>query len=105
MPQIDKKERTMKRSIATALLVAAVGLQAGFFDSAMEQAGSYMQSSAAPQKAEAPQSNGLISTLTDELGITPKQAAGGTALLMKAAADSMPKSNYTSLLSSVPGLS
>ncbi len=94
----------MKKSVVTILVAGGLTLQAGFFDSVMQQAGS-MMGSQPTQKTAAPQQNGLLSTLTGQLGVTPKQAIGGTAALMNVAKEKMPAANYTELLKSVPGLS
>jgi len=92
-----------------ALLGTALSLQAGFFDDVMKQAGGMTgsASSSAPTASHAApeQTDGLLSALTGQLGVSPKQAAGGTAALMNVAAQSMPQTNYAQLLKSVPGLS
>jgi hypothetical protein len=91
-----------KKAVLTVLIGMGLSLQAGMFDDAMKQVGGYTQS--AQQTTETKQeSSGLLSSLTSSLGITDKQAAGGTAALLQAASQSMPKENYTSLLKSVPG--
>lgn len=94
----------MKKKTIMLLLAGTVGLQAGFFDNAMQQAGS-MMGNRSTQTTDATQQTGLLSTLTSQLGVTPKQAAGGTAALMKVAQQQMPATNYAQLLKSVPGLS
>ena len=94
-----------KMSTVTLLLAGALSLQAGFFDDAMQQAGSAMGSSATTQAPATQQQSGLLSTLTSQLGVTPQQAAGGTAALMNVAQQKMPATNYAELLKSVPGLS
>jgi type III secretory pathway component EscT len=101
----------IKKIALTSLIGAGLTLQAGFFDDAMQQAGNMMQtqqpatspSSTPPHTSQ--QKNALLSQLTSQLGVTPKQAAGGTAALMNVAAQSMPQTNYAELLKSVPGLS
>ncbi|WP_456450833.1 DUF2780 domain-containing protein [Hydrogenimonas sp.] len=97
----------MKKEILLAAVTAAsLTLQAGLFDDAVKQAGSLAGSAAQPQAQQKAQpSNALLSALTGQLGVSPKQAAGGTAALMNAAARSMPQANYAELLKSVPGLS
>ena len=98
----------VKKTVMIALLGTALSLQAGFFDDALKQAGSLTGSaSSAPTASHAAtgQTDGLLSTLTGQLGVSPKQAAGGTAALMNVAAQSMPQTNYAELLKSVPGLS
>jgi DNA-directed RNA polymerase beta' subunit len=93
-----------KKLVITALLGAGLSLQAGMFDDAMKQVGGYNQSATqTTQTGTQTESNGLLSSLTNSLGITNKQAAGGTAALLQAASQSMPKENYTDLLKSVPG--
>ncbi|WP_300364844.1 DUF2780 domain-containing protein [Hydrogenimonas sp.] len=94
----------IKKSVLIALLGMGLSLQAGIFDDAMKQAESYTQSSQKTTETEQ-ESAGLLSALTGNLGITDKQAAGGTAALMSTAAQSMPQTNYAELLKSVPGLS
>ncbi len=94
----------MKKSVLSICVAGALSLQAGFFDSAMQQAGS-MMGSQPTQKTAATQQNTLLSTLTGQLGVTPKQAIGGTAALMNVAKESMPAADYAELLKSVPGLS
>ena len=94
-----------KMSTVTLLLAGTLSLQAGFFDDAMQQAGSAMGSSATTQAPATQQQSGLLSTLTSQLGVTPQQAAGGTAALMNVAQQKMPATNYAELLKSVPGLS
>ena len=94
-----------KMSTVTLLLAGALSLQAGFFDDAMQQAGSAMGSGATTQAPATQQQSGLLSTLTSQLGVTPQQAAGGTAALMNVAQQKMPATNYAELLKSVPGLS
>ncbi|WP_456450884.1 DUF2780 domain-containing protein [Hydrogenimonas sp.] len=96
----------MKKLALTALLGAGLSLQAGFFDDAMKQAGSLSGGQTSqPTASTMQEANGLLSALSGQLGVTPQQAAGGTAALMNAAAQSMPKTNYAELLKSVPGLS
>ena len=96
----------MKKSLLPLVVAGAVTLQAGFFDSAVQQAGSMMGGGETKTAtATATRQNDLLSTLTGQLGVTPKQAAGGTAALMNTARQQMPAANYTSLLKSVPGLS
>ena len=91
-----------KKAVLTVLIGMGLSLQAGMFDDAMKQVGGNTQS--AQQTTETKEeSSGLLSSLTSSLGITDKQAAGGTAALLQAASQSMPKENYTSLLKSVPG--
>ncbi|WP_201352893.1 DUF2780 domain-containing protein [Hydrogenimonas urashimensis] len=94
-----------KKMALIALLGAGLSLQAGMFDDAMKQVGSLTGSSQQTESSTTNQSSGLLSALTGSLGVTPKQAAGGTAALMNVAAQSMPKTNYAELLKSVPGLS
>ncbi len=91
------------RKLTLAILTGSLlALQAGFFDSLV---GSYEQNSAPKSDTVSKKSGGLISVLTGSLGVTPQQAAGGTAALLQAASKSMPSSNYSELLKSVPGLS
>ena len=92
----------MKKTLIIALLGAGITLQAGMFDDAMKQADSYTKGTQSTTETKET-SNGLLSALTGNLGITDKQAAGGTAALLQAASKSMPASNYSSLLKSVPG--
>ncbi|WP_456383427.1 DUF2780 domain-containing protein [Hydrogenimonas sp.] len=93
----------MKKTITLAILAGmAISLQAGMFDDAMKQVGGYTQSTQQTRETKQ-ENNGLLSSLTSTLGITDKQATGGTAALLQAASQSMPKENYTSLLKSVPG--
>ncbi|WP_457592737.1 DUF2780 domain-containing protein [Hydrogenimonas sp.] len=89
----------MKKTILTVLLGSALTLQAGFFDSLLSKPEPKSDKPAA-QSAQ----NDLLSTLTGSLGITQKQAAGGTAALMQAASSKIPASNYNEILKSVPGL-
>ncbi len=93
----------MKRKISISLLIAGIYAHAGLFDAIMQKAPSLGSTPSAQTSAQT--DNALISTLTRSLGVTPKQAGGGTAALMTAAAQSMPRSNYSQLLKSVPGLS
>ncbi|WP_457596129.1 DUF2780 domain-containing protein [Hydrogenimonas sp.] len=96
------------KTIAALLLGSALALQAGFFDDAMKQAGSLSGQNAqqpTTSQSQPAASNPLLADLTSQLGVTPKQAAGGTAALMNVAAQSMPQTNYAQLLKSVPGLS
>ncbi|WP_353662282.1 DUF2780 domain-containing protein [Hydrogenimonas sp. SS33] len=97
----------MMKKVAIATLAASLSLQAGFFDDAVKSVGSMnrpSQSAPATASTNTSQASGLLSSLTGQLGISQKQAAGGTAALMNAAAQQMPQSNYTQLLGSVPGL-
>ena len=64
-----------------------------------------MGSGTTTQAPATQQQSGLLSTLTSQLGVTPQQAAGGTAALMNVAQQKMPATNYAELLKSVPGLS
>ena len=91
----------MKKLTLVALTGTMLTLQAGFFDSLL---GSSEQKSAPQSEAVNKKSSGLISELTGSLGVTPQQATGGTAALLQAASKSMPSSNYSELLKSVPGL-
>ncbi len=88
----------MIKKYALFLGVGFTILSAGFMDSIVKEAGSIVSGSTNTQN------NQLVSALTKSLNIDSKQAVGGTAALMGLAASSMPKSDYTNLLKSVPGL-
>ncbi|NPA28676.1 MAG: DUF2780 domain-containing protein [Epsilonproteobacteria bacterium] len=92
----------MKKRLFTLTLAASVTLSGGMLD----QAANLAKSAGVDTKAVSGLNlnNELLSTLTKQLGVNPKQAAGGTATLLKAAADKMPKGSYETLLKSVPGL-
>ena len=92
----------IKKIVTMAIAGAFVTLNAGFFDSLMGSSG---QKSEPKQESVQNRNTDLISTLTGSLGVTPQQATGGTAALLQAASKSMPSSNYSELLKSVPGLS
>jgi hypothetical protein len=49
-------------------------------------------------------SNPLIKNITTTLGVTPTQAVGGTAVLLKDAKDSMKPADYTALTKQMPQL-
>jgi len=91
----------VKKLALVALTGGMVALQAGLFDTLT---GSSEQLGAAQSKTVKPQNGGLISEITGSLGVTPQQAAGGTAALLREASKSMPSSSYSELLKSVPGL-
>ncbi len=91
----------MKKLVLVALTGSVLTLQAGLFDSFI---GGTEQKSAPKSEGVTQNSGSLISELTGSLGVTPQQAAGGTAALLQAASKRMPSSNYGELLKSVPGL-
>lgn len=90
------------KSLFALLLVTPMGLNAFDMGSAMDAASTLSGKS---ETSDTASSSALISTLTDKLGITETQAAGGTAALLNEAKGNMSSSDYSSLLSSVPGLS
>lgn len=92
----------MLNATLALMLTAPMGLNAFDFGSAMNAASTLTGSSESSAVSE---SSSLISTLTDKLGITETQATGGTAALLNEAKGNMSSSDYSSLLSSVPGLS
>ncbi len=87
----------MKRWLL-ALVFAITTLTAGNVSDALSKAG-ITQSGGGVSKSQ------IVSMLTDRLEVSPRQAAGGTAALLKEAAAKMPKSNYAALLKDIPGLS
>jgi len=92
----------MKKQLFTLGLAVSVTLSAGMLD----QAANLAKSAGVDTKAVSGLNlnNELISTLTKQLNVNPKQAVGGTAALLKAAGDKMPKADYDTLLKQVPGL-
>ena len=88
----------------TAIILAAaapVGLFAFDLGAAVDSASAVTGHSSA-KTAETPS---LVDTLTQTLGVTPAQATGGTAALLNEAKGNMDAASFSSLLSSVPGLS
>lgn len=47
-------------------------------------------------------SGGLVSILTDKLGVTTEQAAGGAGTIFKAAKDNMKKDDFAAMAAKVP---
>jgi len=90
----------MKKTILVSLALSITVANAGFMDAITTEA-SKMMGHSTSQSANNP----LIDTITKSVGIDSKQALGGAGALMGLAASSMPKSQYSSLLKSVPGLS
>ena len=89
------------KTAMTLMLAAPVALCAFDLGSAMDSA-SALTGQSTSKTAE---SSSLVDTLTQTLGISSAQATGGTAALLNEAKGNMDASSFSSLLSSVPGLS
>ncbi|MDA7816798.1 DUF2780 domain-containing protein [Sulfurimonas sp.] len=92
----------MLKTISSILLVSTLS-QAGMFDSVVSNLSNEATSAIAP-KTTAPSSNGLFSSLTDSLNVTPTQASGGTAALMQYAKSKTSVGDYSKMTESIPGL-
>ena len=92
-----------KKSLAVAF-AAVLSLHAGIADQAVKHAQALQKENAAGLKGMK-LDNELIGALTQKLGVSPKQAAGGTAALLQEAAAKIPQGDYSQILKSVPGLS
>lgn len=92
----------MKKRLTAA--VAVMTLVSPFTLGAFDMAGAV--DAAAKSAAPAAQQSGtLIESLTKSLGVTPSQAAGGTAALLNKAKEGLGEEQFSKLLSSVPELS
>ncbi|MOA06549.1 hypothetical protein D3C78_1261900 [compost metagenome] len=56
------------------------------------------------QVATTPETSGLLSALTGQLGVTDQQALGGTGALLGLAKNKLSGADYSQLLNAVPGL-
>ena len=92
---------TLFKAAAALMLAAPLSLSAFDLGAAMDSA-SAVTGQSVSKTAETPS---LVDTLTQTLGVTPAQATGGTAALLNEAKGNMDSASYSSLLSSVPGLS
>jgi len=90
----------MIKAVISIFLISTLS-HAGMFDSIMGNIPSSTTKTVAPT---ATKSSGLLSSLTDSLGVTPTQASGGTAAIMQYAKSQTSTSDYSTLTSSVPGL-
>lgn len=90
----------MIKTVIPILLVSSLS-QAGMFDSVVNSISNTTTVAASPVTTK---SEGIVASLTDSLGVTSKQATGGTAAIMQYAKSQTSKSDYSSLMSSVPGL-
>jgi len=97
----------MKKGIS--LIVCAVvsisTVEAGFMDAITNAGVSAISGNGGSGTSDKVSNTGPIPTLTKNLGIDSTQAIGGTTALLGLAASSMPKSNFDTIVSSVPGLS
>lgn len=84
--------------VLAGLLGTPLCLNASMLEGAMDQAASLSEKSTQKE-------SGLVGTLMDSLGVTKTQAVGGTAALLNKAKSNMSGDDFSSLLSSVPGLS
>ena len=92
----------MKKTALLSMIVAAsFTAQAGMLDQVAAKAGALQGAGAKEALSSA---GGLLGMLGGDLGLSPKQAAGGTAVLLKEAAAKMPSADYKELISKVPGL-
>jgi len=96
-------KKGMRLALCAALSISAA--QCGFMDTVAEVGNSAMGKVAHTESPEKKEQSSPISLLTKNLGVDSKQAAGGTAALLGAAASAMPKENFDKIVSSVPGLS
>jgi hypothetical protein len=92
----------MKKRLSAA--VAVMALVSPFSLGAFDMAGAVDAASKSAAPA-AQQSGTLIDSLTKSLGVTPSQAAGGTAALLNKAKEGMGEEQFSKLLSGVPDLS
>ena len=95
----------MKSSFFASALVLALTLPAGLSAFDMGSAMDAASSMTTPTDNKTSEASSLIDTLTQTLGVTSAQATGGTAALLNEAKGNMDASSFSSLLSSVPGLS
>lgn len=85
--------------ILTAVTLTITLSQAGMFDSVVNS----IPNEVIPTTTSK-QSGGLLSSITDSLGVTPTQASGGTATLLQYAKTQTSQSDYSTLTKSVPEL-
>ena len=90
----------MIKIVISALLLSSIS-QAGMFDSIANNV-SDASSLIAPQQTT---SGGIVSSITNSLGVSPTQATGGTAAIMQYVKSQTSASDFSSLTKSVPGLS
>jgi len=90
----------MIKRVISILLISTLS-HAGMFDSVMGSLPSSATETVAPTTTKP---SGLLNSLTNSLGVTPSQASGGTAAIMKYAKSQTSTSDYSTLTSSVPGL-
>ena len=96
----------MKRvsSLAVAVLLGMAAGSAGAFNfGEAAKAVSGMTGGGTAQNNSQTQALGLIDQL-DSLGVTPKQALGGTGALLQLAKQQLPGGDYAALAKSVPGI-
>lgn len=89
----------MIKVLTTISLTMALS-QAGMFDSVMDSTPNELIQTTSTST----QSNGLLSSITDSLGVTPTQASGGTAALLQYAKTQTSQNDYATLTNSVPEL-
>jgi hypothetical protein len=92
----------MKKRLTAA--VAVMTLVSPFTLDAFDMAGA-VDVAAKSAVPAAQQSGTLIESLTKSLGVTPSQAAGGTAALLNKAKEGLGEEQFSKLLSGVPDLS
>ena len=91
----------MLKTIISIFLLSSIS-QAGMFDSIVNSIPDVASKTISPEPAK---SSGILSSITDSLGVTSTQASGGTAAIMQYAKSQTSKSDYSALTNSVPGLS
>lgn len=89
----------MIKVLTTISLTMALS-QAGMFDSVMDSTPNEIIQTTSTST----QSNGLLSSISDSLGVTPTQASGGTAALLQYAKTQTSQNDYATLTNSVPEL-
>ncbi|CAD5106570.1 DUF2780 domain-containing protein [Zestomonas carbonaria] len=89
--------------VASLVLAAAPAFAFNLGDAAKAVTGA-SQGVDVSQVATTPQTSGLLNALTGQLGVSPEQAVGGTGALLGMAKNNLSSTDYSQLLSAVPGL-
>ncbi|EKF76001.1 hypothetical protein A11A3_00865 [Alcanivorax hongdengensis A-11-3] len=72
-------------------------------DDASKQATGAMDS-ASDKMSLTPETQGMVDSLTSQLGVTPKQAAGGAGAMLALAQNQLSSDQFSAITSKVPGL-
>jgi len=89
----------MKKFLLSAIFLTITYSQAGMFDQLTN-----LISSETTKSETVKEENGLISSITKNIGLTPTQATSGTATILQYAKNQVSDTDYTSLLKNVPAL-